>query len=482
MSSLPDPSRIPACKYLWRDAATDPRLVAVGAAARGLYFTVLAACDAEGVLRHEGTVRAEQILAHYCGESLDDVKSWIARLVREGLLREELFGLAIPADTFFRRQPQLRPCPDTDAPAIPLFAAFPPAWPDARPSPAARHGAPRSAQVWIAGIEGEQLRAPRAGVRRVRTAGGAAKSSTERSDRRRYAAGTGRFRSRPAGMPFEAWLVSTVEGRSLLAMRREVHPHYARGCTPAAVATGTTATTATQPATRQVPLQPVAPPLPPQTPRLSEEIEEVEGTPTHPCNDHDALQSAPATEPPRCTSEELLELQRSSRTLAARTVRAFLDAVNGSETLDGTTRSREVVVESGRYTKHEHLLTLGAALLDAGATPGSSLLGSLVRVLRDREAFRRVYARRRCAALGKITASELVHNDAFALQQALEEARRANGERVPPTAVPSWAAQSVPRDPLWTGTGPDRSTRIDVAKMMAERSAAKVASSAPQSS
>jgi hypothetical protein len=222
--------------------------------------------------------------------------------------------------------------------------------------------------------------------------------------------------------------------------------------------------------------------LPPQTPRLSEEIEEVEGTPTHPCNDHDALQSAPASEPPRCTSEESLELQRSSRTLAARTVRAFLDAVNDSETLDGTARSREVVVESGRYTKHEHLLTLGAALLDAGATPGSSLLGSLVRVLRDRETFRRVYARRRCAALGKITASELVHNDAFALQQALEEARRSNGERVPPTAVPSWAAQSVPRDPSWSGTGPDRSTRIDVAKMMAERTAAKVASSAPQSS
>jgi hypothetical protein len=163
-------------------------------------------------------------------------------------------------------------------------------------------------------------------------------------------------------------------------------------------------------------------------------------------------------------------------------VRAFLDAVNDSETLDGAARSREVVVESGRYTKHEHLLTLGAALLDAGATPGSSLLGSLVRVLRDRETFRRVYARRRCAALGKITASELVHNDAFALQQALEEARRSNGERVPPTAVPSWAAQSVPRDPSWSGTGPDRSTRIDVAKMMAERTAAKVASSAPQSS
>ena len=34
----------------------------------------------------------------------------------------------------------------------------------------------------------------------------------------------------------------------------------------------------------------------------------------------------------------------------------MLDAVNDSETLDGTARSREVVVESGRYTKHEHLL------------------------------------------------------------------------------------------------------------------------------
>ncbi|MFO0630115.1 MAG: hypothetical protein U0325_31435 [Polyangiales bacterium] len=54
-----------------------------------------------------------------------------------------------------------------------------------------------------------------------------------------------------------------------------------------------------------------------------------------------------------------------------------------------------------------------------------------------------------------------------------------NGEHVRSTAVPPWAAQSVPRDPSWSGTGPDRSTRIDVAKLMAERSAAKVAPSAP---
>ncbi|MFO0630114.1 MAG: hypothetical protein U0325_31430 [Polyangiales bacterium] len=124
------------------------------------------------------------------------------------------------------------------------------------------------------------------------------------------------------------------------------------------------------------------------------------------------MQSAPATDTARCISKDSLELQRSSRTSPRAPCGPSFDAVNESETLDGTSRSREVVVESGRYTKHEHLLTLGAALLDAGAAPGSSLLESLVRVLRDRESFRRVYARRRCRP-GKITASELVHNDAF---------------------------------------------------------------------
>jgi hypothetical protein len=440
VSSLPDPSRIPACKYLWRDAATDPRLVAVGAAARGLYFTVLAACDADGcsATRGDGEGRADP--RPLLRRDLDDVKSWIARLVREGLLREELFGLAIPTDTFFRRQPQLRPCPDTDAPAIPLFAAFPPAGPDARPSPAARHGAPRSAQVWIAGIEGEQLRAPRAGVRRVRAAGGAAKSSTERSDRRRYAAGTGRFRHRPAGMPFEAWLVSTVEGRSLLAMRREVNPHYARGCTPAAVATGTTATTATQPATREVPLQPVAPPLPPQTPRLSEEIEGLESRPSRPsseCNEHGETPREAATQPAtggdegialqRPTTVADLDARREGNTLAARTVRAFLDAVNAPETVDGLTRGREVVVELGWGNKPAHAITLGD-------------------VLRDRDTFARIYARRKCVGVGKIALSELVHSEAFALKQALAEVAKRTGIASPPPVDPR-RAQSIARDP-----------------------------------
>ena len=81
----------------------------------------------------------------------------------------------------------------------------------------------------------------------------------------------------------------------------------------------------------------------------------------------------------RPTTGADLNARREGTTLAARTVRAFLDAVNAPEALDGTAWSREVVVESGRYTKHEHLLTLGAALLDAGATPGSSLLEALVR-------------------------------------------------------------------------------------------------------
>ncbi len=486
MSSLPDPSRIPAFKYLWRDAATDPRLVAVGAAARGIYLTALAACDAEGILRHEGTVKAEQILAHYCGEDVGDVRSWVARLVREGLLREELFGLAIPPEAFFRRQPQLRPggAPTGDVPSLPLFAPIAPLWPDARPAPAARHADARGAQVWIAGTEGEDLRPPRAphhAVRRVRAAGGAAKSSTERSDRRRYAAGAGRFRHRPAGMPFEAWLVSTVEGRSLLAMRREVNPHYARGCTPAAVATGTTATTATQPATGEVPLQPVAVVAPPHTPPLPEGIEGLESPPSHPsseCNENGETPREAATQPAtggdegialqRPTTVADLDARREGNTLAARTVRAFLDAVNAPETVDGLTRGREVVVELGWGNKPAHAITLGHALLDAGATPASPRFQGLVDVLRDRDTFARIYARRKCVGVGKIALSELVHSEAFALKQALAEVAKRTGIAPPPPVDPR-RAQSIPRDPTLTGIGPVRSVQVNVQQLLAAR-------------
>ncbi len=486
MSSLPDPSRIPACKYLWRDAATDPRLVAVGAAARGLYFTVLAACDADGVLRHEGTVRAEQILAHYCGESLDDVKVWIARLVREGLLREELFGLAIPPEAFFRRQPQLRPggAPTDDVPSLPLFAPVAPPWPDARTAPAARHTDARLAQVWIAGIEGEDLRPPRAPLHtvcRVRAPSGEARSSTERSDRRRYTRGAGRFRRRPEGMPFETWLVSTVEGRSLLAMRREVNPHYARGCTPAAVATGTTATAATQPATREVPLQPVAVVAPPHTPPLPEQLEGLASRPSHPsseCNGNGETSREAARQPATGHLDEVplqrpitvadLDARREGTTQAARTVRAFLDAVNAPETVDGLTRGREVVVELGWGNKPAHAITLGHALLDAGATPGSSRFQGLVDVLRDQETFARIYARRKCVGTGKIAVSELVHSEAFALKQALAEVMTRTGV-APPTRIDPRRAQSIPRDPSLTGVGPVRATQVNVQQLLAGR-------------
>ena len=113
------------------------------------------------------------------------------------------------------------------------------------------------------------------------------------------------------------------------------------------------------------------------------------------------------------------DLRESARVQGA-IYRAFLDACNAPETVDGVARSREVVAELG--AKREQMLALGAALLDAGCTVGSPFFTETVNVLRDRDVFRAIYSRRKCAAACKIHVGELVYQGSLALKQALNAA------------------------------------------------------------
>jgi len=413
LAPSPSPSRIPAFKRLWADSGDDPRLVAVGAAARGAWAVILAGADAEGVFRREGTVSALEILARRLGEDHSATRTCVALLVREGLLAESPEGYALPREAFARRQPELS---GVEAPIERRAPSErPQAWSAAPPKTA-----PRAPRVG-AGAKGGR---PRLHLE------GATLSATERADRFYFRKGARGMAPTHAGQTFEAWLVESEVGRALLQRRRATQPDYARcvaACNETCNETHAEGFVAALPSP-QTPLSSAEKKLLGSNQAAREVCNEtvpVGCNATLPWGFVATPEVAPVEDPEPALPPKALpaldarrEFMRSNGAVA----RAFLEAVNGADVIDGRPVQREVVMEAGQWVKPEHVLALGAALIDAGATPGAQLFGDLVNVLRDRDVFRRIYARRACAGTGKITASELVYQDALALKQALNEA------------------------------------------------------------
>lgn len=406
------PSRIPAFKRLWSDSGTDPRLMAVGAAARGAWAVILAGADAEGVFRREGTVPALDILAQRLGEDRSATRTCVALLVREGLVAEVPEGLALPREAFARRQPEL-----ADPEAVARSRA-------SSERPQARGVAPTRAVSTVPRVGG----GAKGGRPRLHLEG-ATLSATERADRFYFRKGARGMAPTHAGQTFEAWLVESEAGRALLRRRRATQADYARSvadCNETCNETSPDGFVAALPSP-QTPLSSAEKKLPGSNQAAREGCNEtipVGCNATLPwgfvATPEVAAEDPEPALPPRALPA--LDTRREFARSNGAAARAFLDAVNGADVIDGRPVQREVVMEAGQWVKPEHILALGAALIDAGATQGTQLFGDLVNVLRDRDVFRRIYARRACVGTGKITASELVYQDALALKQALNEA------------------------------------------------------------
>jgi hypothetical protein len=411
------PSRIPAFKRLWSDSGTDPRLMAVGAAARGAWTVILAGADAEGVFRREGTVSALDILADRLGEDLGAARTCIALLVREGLVAEVPEGFALPREAFVRRQPELY-APDIE-PA--------PARPSERPQ--GRGVAPtRGAPVARRGVTGAKGGRP--------TLGTAPMTQAERDDRRRFRTGVGVFRGRLPGQSFEDWLATTDEGHALAARRRLSTPTY--GCAGVHETSGVSTKLLHETVHETSAGGFVDTPSPSHTlPLPREEKADAADAGTHERGVHETsgvstklLRENPAggfvdtdddqelpVPPPRALPAETRRAIVAADLAAAR---AFLDAVNAPERVNGLLRGREVVYGEFAASPGE-VKSLGCALVAAGATEGTELFARLVNALRDRAVFAKMYAGRSIAARGQITVRDLVRQDAFALSQALNE-------------------------------------------------------------
>lgn len=464
----PAPSRVPAWKRIWSDHETDPKLTKVGPAARGAYGVILAGADRVGLYRNQGTSSAVEILASRLGTSVAETERLVGLLVREGLVALAPDGIALPLETFLRRQPELDPtrAPSTPPPA-PVSEPEEPA--DATPPaarPAGRSVAPRRVAPAAPQVMGVKRGRPRKSV--------APMSPTERRDRFHFAGGTRAFIERPEGMTFERWLEGTEAGRAWLNHRRAEDPGYALGVAPASRNEKRNENGNENAPEVFVPRSSL-----PHTPSLLPENKGNERTNNAPASGNENGNETPGTKipegdgatfvprddepapPPRALPAP--DAMREHRRSASSVARRFVDACNEPDVVDGMPVAREVVMEFGRWSNPTRdMPVLGNALIDAGVLPGSSLFKDIVAALRDQETFRAIYAdRKSVVATCKIEVHDLIRQYSFGLTQAINYILAQRGETLrlipqPPARHAPSRAREAARDKQAGGLRPDQ--------------------------